>query len=110
MLRPGLRDARDRTARRWRQWRTVAFAGVMGGDHRALIIVAHQRVDRQNVADVLRKRWPSTVLKDLAHAYRTLVWDICVERVSQQANREASNVQHIAGALPNAEVCRSGQH
>jgi hypothetical protein len=63
-LRRGLRDVRDRTARRWRQWRTVAFAGMMGGDD--MIMVAHQGADRRAVLDVLRRRWPSVVLKDLA--------------------------------------------
>ena len=32
-LRRGLRDVRDRTARRFRRWRTVSIAGLVGGDH-----------------------------------------------------------------------------
>jgi hypothetical protein len=39
---------------------------MMGGDHRALIIIAHHGVDRRVVLVVLGRRWPSVVLKDLA--------------------------------------------
>jgi hypothetical protein len=46
-LRRGLRDVRDRTAQRWGQWRTVYFAGLMGGDHRALVMISHQGIDRR---------------------------------------------------------------
>src|SRR4051794_35285001 len=38
-LRRGLRDVRDRTARRWRRWRTVSCAGLMGGDHVAMVVI-----------------------------------------------------------------------
>ena len=34
-LRRGLRDVRDRTARRFRRWRTVSMAGLVGGDQRS---------------------------------------------------------------------------
>jgi hypothetical protein len=64
-LRRGLRDVRDRTARRWKRWRTIAFAGLMGGDHKALVMISHQGVDRREVLNVLGRRWPSIVLKDL---------------------------------------------
>ena len=39
----------------------------MDGDHRALIIVAHQDTDLREVQDVLRRRWPDVVVKDFAH-------------------------------------------
>jgi glutathione S-transferase len=42
-----------------------------------------------------------------SYAYRTLVWDIYVERVSRPASGAASNEQRIASALPKAEVCLS---
>ena len=64
-LRRGLSDVRDRAARRWRRWRTVSFAGLMGGDHRALVMISHQGVDRREVLDVLRRRWPDVVVKEL---------------------------------------------
>jgi hypothetical protein len=60
-----LRDVRDGAARRWKRWRTVSFAGLMGGDYRALVMICHQSVDRHEVLDVFRRRWPSIVLKDL---------------------------------------------
>jgi hypothetical protein len=53
-------------ARRWRRWRTVGFAGLMGGDHRALVLISHQEIDRREVLDVLGRRWPDVVVKDLA--------------------------------------------
>jgi hypothetical protein len=63
-LRRGLRDVRDRTARHWKRWRTVSCAGMMGGDRQALVIISHQGIDRREVQDVLRGRWPSVVLKE----------------------------------------------
>ena len=42
-----------------------------------------------------------------SYAYRTLVWDIYVERVSRPAAGVAADEQRIAGALPKAEVCLS---
>src|SRR5215472_13954473 len=42
-----------------------------------------------------------------SYAYRTLVWDIYVERVSKPARGGASDEQRIANALPKAEVCLS---
>jgi glutathione S-transferase len=40
-----------------------------------------------------------------SYAYRTLVCDIYVERVSRPARGRAAGEQKIAGALPRAEVC-----
>ncbi len=64
-LRRGLRDVRDRTARRFMRWRTVSIAGLVGGDHRALIVISHEGVDRRDVLNVLCRRWPDVVVKDL---------------------------------------------
>jgi hypothetical protein len=66
-LRRGLRDVRDRTARRFRRWRAVSSAGMIGGDHTAMVMISHDGVDRRDVLDVLRRRWPDVVLKDLEH-------------------------------------------
>jgi hypothetical protein len=38
---------------------------MMGGDHEALVLISHHAVDRREVLDVLRRRWPWVVLKDL---------------------------------------------
>jgi hypothetical protein len=65
-LRRGLRDVRDRAARRFRRWGTVSFAGLIGGDHRALVLMSHDGVARRELHDVLCRRWPEVVLKDLA--------------------------------------------
>jgi hypothetical protein len=52
-------------ARRSRRWRDVSFAGMAGGDHMALVLVSHQDIDRREVQDVLRHRWPEVVVKSL---------------------------------------------
>jgi hypothetical protein len=44
----------------------VSIAGLVGGDHRALVMIAHQGVARRELQDVLRQRWPDAVLKELA--------------------------------------------
>ena len=64
-LRRGLRDVRDRMARRRKLWRDVCFAGMVGGDGKALVMVTHEGVDRHEVEDVLRRRWPDVVVKSL---------------------------------------------
>jgi hypothetical protein len=64
-LRRALRDVRDRTARSRNQWRTVCFAGMVGGDGKALILIEHEGVDRQELLAVLQRRWPEVVLKNL---------------------------------------------
>jgi glutathione S-transferase len=42
-----------------------------------------------------------------SYAYRTLVWDIFVERVARLATGSAPDEARIAAALPKAEVCLS---
>jgi glutathione S-transferase len=42
-----------------------------------------------------------------SYAYRTLVWDIYVERVARPASGAAPDEQKIAGALLKAEICLS---
>jgi glutathione S-transferase len=42
-----------------------------------------------------------------SYAYRTLVWDIYVERVARPTSGAAADEQKIAGALPKAEICLS---
>jgi hypothetical protein len=54
-LRRGLRDVRDRMARRRRLWRDVSLAGIAGGDHMALVMITHEGIDRREVLDALRR-------------------------------------------------------
>jgi glutathione S-transferase len=42
-----------------------------------------------------------------SYAYRTLVWDIYVERVSRPARGVAADEQRVVGALKKAEICLS---
>jgi hypothetical protein len=51
-------------ARRKRRWCDVAFAGIAGSDHRALVLVSHEGIDRHEVQVVLRRRWPDAVLQE----------------------------------------------
>jgi hypothetical protein len=64
-MRRGLRDVRDRMARRRRHWRDVGFAGMAGGDGTALVLVSHDGLDGGEVAAVLRRRWPDAVITAL---------------------------------------------
>jgi hypothetical protein len=64
-LRRGLRDIRDRMARRRHRWRAVGFAGMASGTGVALALVAHEGVDRREVLDVLGRRWPTIAVKNL---------------------------------------------
>ena len=56
---------RDRMARHQRQWCDVCCTGMTGGDHMALVLVSHQDIDRREIQDVLRRRWPNAVVKSL---------------------------------------------
>ena len=84
-LRRGLRDVRDRTARRFKRWRMVSFAGMIGGDHRALVIISHDGVDRRELLDVLRRRWPSVILKVLENEEPT--WEMTPDDAADLGNR-----------------------
>jgi hypothetical protein len=43
----------------------VSCAGLIGGDRLALILVAHDGIDRREVEDVLHCRWSDLVTKSL---------------------------------------------
>jgi hypothetical protein len=64
-LRRGLRDVRDRMARRRARWRDVCCTGMAGGDGTTLVLISHDGVDRREMLDVLRRRWPDVVVKEL---------------------------------------------
>ena len=61
-LRRAIRDVRDRVARHRNEWRDVRFAGIIGGDRRTMLMVSHERVDRCEVQDVMRRRWPDVLI------------------------------------------------
>jgi hypothetical protein len=63
----------------------VSCAGLMGGDHKALVLIAHQGIDRREVADVLRRRWPDVVLKDLAD--EAPVWEMTAQDAADLGGR-----------------------
>jgi hypothetical protein len=72
-LRRGLRDVRDRVARRSRRWRDVRFAGMAGGDRAAMVLISHEDIERCEVLDILRQRWPDILVKSLEHEEPTWV-------------------------------------
>ena len=72
-LRRGMRDVRDRVARHRTWWREVRFAGLLGGDHTAMVLVSHDGIDRSEVQDVLRRRWPDVLVKKLGQEKPTSV-------------------------------------
>ena len=61
----------------WRDkdaWRDVRFAGMIGGDRRAMVMVSHEGIDRRGVQDVLQRRWPDAVIKKLGQ--EEPVWEM----------------------------------
>ena len=66
-LRRAIRDVRDRVARHSSPWREVGFAGLIGGDRRAMVIVSHEGIDRSEVQNVLLRRWPDVLIKSFGH-------------------------------------------
>jgi hypothetical protein len=67
-LRRALRDVRDRTARRRRQWRDVAIAGMTTSDGVAMLNFRHAGIPGAEVAKVLRRRWPDAIIGDVESA------------------------------------------
>jgi hypothetical protein len=84
-LRRGLRDVRDRTARHFRRWRTVSLAGLIGGDHRALMLISHEGIGRRELQDVLWRRWPDVALKDLAQ--EEPMWEMTAQDAADLGSR-----------------------
>lgn len=61
-LRRGLRDARDRAARRDRRWAAVALAGFVG-EGEAVLAVLHPGLPAEAVERLLRRRWPTAIVE-----------------------------------------------
>jgi hypothetical protein len=53
----------------------VGFAGLVGGDGTALVLVSNQGVDRREVLNVLRRRWPVVLMKNLEQEAPTWVME-----------------------------------
>ena len=66
-LRRGLRDLRDRAARRHWPWRSVAMAGLVT-EGRVLLLVKHGGISRAVVWSACERRWPDVVLGDVGEA------------------------------------------
>ena len=82
-LRRGLRDVRDRTARRRASWRGAALAGMATGDGVVFMLVSHPGIARSEVAATLRKRWPAAVFQDVGAAEPA--WSMSTEDAAEIA-------------------------
>jgi hypothetical protein len=80
-LRRAMRDVRDRVARRRNSWREVRFAGMIGGDRRAMVVVSHEGINRSEVQDVLRRRWPDVLIKKRGQEEPT--WEMLPDDAAQ---------------------------
>jgi hypothetical protein len=61
-VRRACRDVRDRAARRRPCWRDVALAGMGTGGASAFVLIRHDGVARPELAAVLGKRWPESIV------------------------------------------------
>ena len=107
-LRRGLRDVRDRMARRQRRWREVCFAGMAGGDGTALVMITHEGVDRHEVEDVLRRRWPDVVVKSLEQeepAVAMTAGRCCRSRTVPPRCRAAADRDHAPAGSADRLAC-----
>ncbi len=81
--RRALRDVRDRAARRRAPWGGVAVAGMVTGNGTAFVLVSHPGAARQEVAAVLRRRWPAAVVGAVGAAEPS--WSMPVEDAAELA-------------------------
>ena len=63
------------------QWREVGFAGMIGGDRRAMVMVSHKGIDRCEVQDVMRRRWPDVLIKKRGQEEPT--WEMLPDDAAQ---------------------------
>jgi glutathione S-transferase len=58
--------------------------------------------------DVRDRAWMTQIISILdSYIYRTLVWDIDVERIARPATGSPTDEAKVAAALPKAEICLS---
>lgn len=109
-LRRACRDVRDRTARRNWRWRAVAVAGMATGDGTALLFFRHTGVDRAAIAQVLGKRWPSSVVGDVGA--KPPSWTFAAEDAAELARArrgvEPLRVVVLAQRAANTDERRRG--
>ncbi len=106
-LRRGLRDVRDRMARRDASWSSVALAGMATGDGTAFVLVRHPAVERPEIADVLRRRWPDRVLGDAAAAEPS--WRMATEDAADLA-RARRGVEPLRIVIPAQRVANASEY
>ncbi len=82
-LRRALRDVRDRAALRRTAWGGVAVAEMATGDGTAFVLVRHPGVARQEVAALLRRRWPAAVVREVGTEEPS--WSMSVEDAAELA-------------------------
>jgi hypothetical protein len=87
-LRRGLRDVRDRMARRRNRWRGGLLRWHRRRRRHGVDADHHEGIDRHEVEAVLRRRWPNAVVKEL--------------------EQEAPTVAMLPGDAANLGQCRRG--
>ena len=68
-----------------KQWRTVSFAGMIGGNHTVLMLISHEGIGRRELQEVLWRRWPDVVLKDLAQ--EEPIWEMTAQEAADLGMR-----------------------
>jgi hypothetical protein len=83
-LRKGLRDVRDRTAVRNDCWQSVALAGLLS-ETTALVLIQHAGIHREDVLDILARRWPGIVMTNVRDAEPS--WRMSVDQAAALGRR-----------------------
>jgi len=88
-LRRRLRDLRDRHARcsGFHRWRSVAFAGLVSANNRALIMVSHKDITRRELHALLEQHLGPVSLSDLGEATPSTMFPASVASSIAHARR-----------------------
>jgi hypothetical protein len=97
-IRRGLRDVRDRAARRHLKWRSVSIGGMVR-DGLALVLVSHPEIAVTEVLAVLRRRWPEAAII----ADDDLTWSMTVDTAVALALRRRGVEPLRAIIMPQAD-------
>ncbi len=62
----------------------MVMAGMASADGTALLMVRHPDIDQQEVLEVLRRRWPSAIISDIADEQPSREWPL--EDIVELAN------------------------
>ena len=95
-LRRSLRDVRDRAARCDHCWCAMALGGLVGDD-RAVVLMQHPGIGRDEVRELLEGRWPEIVLTGAGEIEP--VWEMTAEHAATLA-RHRRGVEPLRITVP----------